>query len=221
MIRHLLLDLDNTLYPASGGMDEGITRRMREYVARHLGVSFDEGVRLRAEALGRYGTTLEWLRYEHGLKDEAGYFAAVHPESEIEELQSDPKLRPYLQSLGLPMTLLTNAPMDHADRLLRFFNISDLFTGVFDLTYHGGKGKPHPNSFLDTLAAVGHSVQETVFVDDLPKYVRGYKAVGGEAVIVDEADRYADIAETEGFGRIHSIYGLAGYLEKRHAEGNS
>ncbi len=215
MIRHLLLDLDNTLYPASGGMDEGITRRMIGYVASWLGVPADEAVKRRIEGLPGYGTTLEWLKAEHGLRDEQDYFDKVHPESEIDELQKDPALRDYLLGLGLPMTLLTNAPMSHAQRLLRFFNIEDVFLGVFDVTYHKGKGKPHPSSFLDTLAAVGHSVEDTLFVDDHPKYVRGYRAIGGQAALVDEKDRFADLARDEGFYRIKSIYGLRALLVER------
>jgi len=212
MFRHLLLDLDNTLYPASGGMDEGITRRMLGFVSSFLGVPFEEGVRLRKEGLLTYGTTLEWLRTERGLSDENAFFQAVHPDSEIEELRKDPALRPYLASLGLPMTLLTNAPRIHADRLLAFFGIADLFTGVFDLNWHNGRGKPHADCFLNTLKAVGFGVEETLFVDDLPKYTRGYKALGGQAVLVDETDKYAEIAKNEGFGRITSIYGLADWL---------
>ncbi len=211
-IRHLLLDLDNTLYPASDGMDEGIRKRMLSFVAEFLRVPLDEAARLRAEDLPSYATTLEWLKARHGLTDEAAYFRAVHPESEIAEVRADPALRGYLLSLGLPMTLLTNAPIEHALRLLRFFDIEDVFLGVFDITFHKGRGKPHSESFLDTLSAVGKTVDETLFVDDLPKYARGYRAIGGRAVLVDQNDRYADIAEAEGFGRVRSIYGLDSWL---------
>lgn len=212
MIRHLLLDLDNTLYPASDGMDAGITRRMHEFVARYLGVSFEEGIRLRAAGLPSYGTTLEWLKNDHGLQDQNAFFEAVHPPCEIEELRQDPDLRAYLLSLNLPLTILTNAPKAHAERVLRFFNIEDIFRGVFDLTFHNGKGKPHPDCFLNTLAAVGFSVEETLFVDDHPKYILGYRAIGGKAVLVDETGKHADFAKKEGVPRIDSIYGLAALL---------
>jgi putative hydrolase of the HAD superfamily len=213
MIRHLLLDLDNTLYPASGGMDEGITRRMLEFVARFLGVTFEEGAKLRLKGIPSYGTTLEWLKAEHGLTDQNAFFDAVHPESEVDELQSDPALRPYLLSLGLPMTLLTNAPMMHAMRVLSFFNIEDIFIGIYDLTFNNGKGKPHPASFLNTLQAAGFTVEESLFVDDHPKYVRGYKNIGGRAAIVDESGAYREMAEKEGFFHIRSIYGLSDILK--------
>lgn len=221
MVRHLLLDLDNTLYPASDGMDAGITRRMQEFVARFLGVSFEEGIRLRAAGLPSYGTTLEWLKNEHGLQDQNAFFEAVHPPYELEELRRDPNLREYLLSLDQPLTILTNAPKAHAERVLRFFNIEDIFRGVFDLTFHDGKGKPHPACYLNTLAAVGFSVDETLFVDDHPKYVLGYRAIGGKAVLVDETGRYADFAKAEGFARIESIYGLAALLATDGQTANS
>ncbi|HHU37122.1 MAG TPA: HAD-IA family hydrolase [Treponema sp.] len=217
MIKHLLLDLDNTLYPASGGMDAGISSRMQQFVANFLEIPLKEAIEQRAKNVVNYGTTLEWLKLQHGLKDAQAYFDAVHPENELDELQKDTELRPYLLSLELPMTLLTNAPMSHAARVLSFFNISDVFLGVFDLTYHDGKGKPHPESFLNTLQAVGKTVKESLFVDDHPKYVRGYKALGGSAVIVDEQNRHETLAQKEGFGHIKSIYELKGWLTKQKA----
>ncbi len=212
MIQHLLLDMDNTLYPASGKMDAGINSRMKQYVADFIGVSLEEAIALRAQNVPNYGTTLEWLKAQHGLVDQEAYFNAVHPEHETEELLFDEKLRPYLLSLGLPLTLLTNAPMSHATRVLDFFNISDIFLDIFDLTFHDGKGKPHPDCFRNTLQAVHKTVEETLFVDDHPKYVRGYKAIGGKAVIVDEHSRQLEMARTEGFGHIRSIYDLKDWL---------
>jgi putative hydrolase of the HAD superfamily len=173
-----------------------------------LGVPFEEGVALRAQHMPRHGSTLEWLCAERGLSDKTAYFDYVHPESELDELSSDPALRPYLASLGLPMSILTNSPMSHAKRLLDFYGIRDLFAGVYDITWQRSRGKPYPESYLDALADSGFSVEETVFVDDHPKYARGYKAVGGRAILVDETGRHADLSRAEGFGHIASIYSL-------------
>jgi len=214
MIRHLLLDLDDTLYPASSRMDEGITNRMIAFVATWLGTSVEEARRIREARPARYGTTLEWLREEHGMGDDAAFFAAVHPESELFELESDPRLRPYLQSLGVPISILTNSPSCHASRVIDFFGLGDVISGVYDLTWNKGVGKPHPSSFLDSLSAAGFSVAESLFVDDLPKYVRGYRALGGPAVLVDETGDNAELARAEGYPAIRSIYDLGGLLDR-------
>lgn len=212
MIRHVLLDLDNTLYPASGGMHEGITNRMMNFIASFLDVPLETAIKIRKEALPKYGTSLEWLKEEHNLTDEQTYFDTVHPPNELEELQKDPQLREYLLSLNLPLTLLTNAPTSHANRVLDFFNIRDIFTGIYDLNYHKGVGKPHPRTFKTTLEASGFTVEETLFVDDHPKYVRGYKEIGGKSVIVDEKGTLAEMAKSEGFGHIRTIYELKAVL---------
>lgn len=183
-IRHLLFDLDNTLYPSTAAIDQGITSRMIGFVADVLELDFQQAAERRQQRLPFYGTTLEWLKTEHGLEDTDAYFAAVHPPQELQELNPDPNLRPLLQSLGLPMTILTNAPRCHAQRVLEFLNVVDLFTGIHDIQSNGFKGKPYPDSYRTALAAGGFTVAETLFFDDHKKYTDGYQAIGGQAVLV-------------------------------------
>lgn len=183
-IQHLLFDLDNTLYPSTAAIDAGITGRMIGFVADFLGLDYQQAAERRLRRLSHYGTTLEWLRTEHGLQDIQAYFDAVHPPDEVEELTPDPNLRPFLQSLGLPMTILTNAPLAHARRVLEFLNVADLFTGIHDIESNGFKGKPYPESYRTALAAAGFGLEETVFFDDHKKYTDGYQKLGGQAVLV-------------------------------------
>ena len=213
MIRHILFDLDNTLYPKSNLMDKKITERMFLFIADFLKISFDEARILQRQHRTSYGTTLEWLETEHGLIDREAYFAAVHPPSELQELTPDPQLRAFLQSLDMPLSILTNAPMAHAERVLRFFNIYDLFIGIFDITYHNGAGKPQPDCFLNTLHAVHKTVEETLFLDDYPVYVKAYKALGGQAVLIDEPRKYTHFYTETGIHSIGSIYELPDILK--------
>lgn len=217
MVRHILFDIDNTLYPASSLMDKKIADRMFGFIADFLSLPLPEAIALQRQRRKYYGTTLEWLEAEYGFVDRAYYFSVVHPPSELEELTPDPQLRSFLQSLGLPMTILTNAPMEHAERVLNFFNIADLFLNVFDITYHNGIGKPKAQCFLRTLNAVHKTVDETLFADDCLDYVQGFAALGGFAVLVDEQQRHTAISETaRAAGRriqsITSIYALPGLL---------
>lgn len=213
MIRHILFDLDNTLYPKSNLMDKKITERMFQFIADFLQVPFEDARILQRQHRALYGTTLEWLEKEHHFTDREAYFAAVHPPSELQELEPNPGLRGFLQSLNMPLSLLTNAPLAHAERVLRFFNIYDLFLGIFDITYHNGIGKPAPACFLTTLNAVNKTVEETLFLDDYPVYVKAYKALGGQAVLVDEPRKYAHFYDETGIPSIGSIYELPGILK--------
>lgn len=214
MITHLLFDLDNTLYSASNLMEQMISQRMFQFIAEFLAVSFEEAVRFQKLRRRYYGTTLEWLEAEHQLKDRDAYFAAVHPPAEIAELKPDPQLRDFLLSLQMPMTVLTNAPMAHADRVLRFLNIQDIFIGIFDISYHHGKGKPHPEAFTDTLAAVHKTVAETLFLDDCPAYTQGFTQLGGQSVLIDEKKRCTDFSKSSGIPVLTSIYDLPPLLQQ-------
>lgn len=180
---HLLFDMDNTLYPASSAMDKGITRRMLECVADFFHCSMDEAIDLRSERIVHYSTTLEWLRSE-GLTDIEGFLAHVHPSNEAEELPPQPGLRDFLISLNMPMSILTNAPHEHADTVLGKLGIADLFEAVTDIRDAGFNGKPYPDSYMAALKKVGATIENTLFLDDMQKYTDGWVALGGTAVLI-------------------------------------
>ena len=181
--KHLLFDMDNTLYPASSAMDKGITRRMLECVADFFHCDMEKAIELRAERIVHYSTTLEWLRAE-GLTDIEGFLAHVHPADEADELPPQPGLREFLISLNMPMSVLTNAPHEHADTVLGKLGIADLFEAVTDIRDAGFNGKPYPDAYMAALGKVGASVEDTLFLDDMQKYTDGWVALGGTAVLI-------------------------------------
>ena len=174
-----MFDLDNTLYSEKNGMERKVLERINEYVSLYLGWRPEETNAKRREGARRFGTTLEWLVFEKGLKDVEGYFAFTHPAGEEACLSEDAGLRTLLDSLDYPKIVLTNAPMEHAERVMKALGIADRFSGVFDIRYNGFVGKPHPKSYLRALEASGFSAETTIFIDDSPKYIKGYLALGG------------------------------------------
>jgi putative hydrolase of the HAD superfamily len=214
MIRYLLLDLDNTLYSDSRGMEKDILKRMNEYVASWLGMSVHDAREFRHLHIKRYGTTLEWLMEEHGLKDHEAYFAAIHPEGEEYCIEADEALGRILDSIDLPKSVFTNAPMEHAERVLRKLGIGDRFEGIYDIRFNNLKGKPGADAFLRVCAACGAAVEDVLFVDDLPKYVKGFADLGGRSVLIDETGRHPD----SGFRRIHSLAELPDIIAEDEIE---
>ncbi|MDA8409660.1 MAG: HAD-IA family hydrolase [Treponema sp.] len=201
MLRILLFDLDNTLYSDTVGMDRDIVVRMNSFVARTLDLGLSEAAEMRRERTRRYGTTLEWLMAEHGFTESESWFAAIHPEGEESAIQRDPGLRRLLESMPLPKVIFTNSPMEHADRVLDKLGVGDLFDRVYDIRFNGLKGKPHGEAIRRVLADCGVVAAESLLVDDLPKYVRGFVEEGGHGILLDEFDRYGD----QPFLRIHSL----------------
>jgi putative hydrolase of the HAD superfamily len=208
MLRLLLLDLDNTVYPESRGLDRDITRRMNEYVAAYLGISVAGAHDLRRERARKYGTTLEWLTVEQGFTDPESFFAAVHPEGEEASLERDEALAAVLDAVELPKAILTNSPSEHARRILRKLGISDRFSAIYDIRFNSLRGKPHAEAYARACEASGASPEETLFVDDMPRYVRGFLEIGGRGLLLDESGRFAK----EGMESIRSLGELPAYL---------
>lgn len=227
-VEHLIFDMDDTLYPGTGKMNAGITQRMMENVADFYNCSIEDAILRRKENIADYSTTLEWLMAE-GLTDVEGFFSHMHPENEAEELDEDPNLRPFLESIKIPKILLTNAPSEHAEHVLNKLNVRDQFDFICDIRYSGFKGKPYPSAFKNALKACGGTVENTIFLDDMIKYTDGFMALGGTAVQVGpkpghhlSADSAAVCKETPPHpGRtfhIDTIYGLKDLLDRLESE---
>ena len=183
IVKNIIFDLDNTLYSPTSAMDAGITSRMMQAVADFFGVDMDRAVELRKKNLPRFSTTLEWLRNE-GLTDVEAYFAKVHPGNEADELTPDPSLRPFLESIAQNKIILTNAPREHADRVLAKLGVADLFSAAIDIRDCGLRGKPYAASYKMALQKIGGDIDDTIFLDDQYKYADGFAALGGTAVLV-------------------------------------
>jgi putative hydrolase of the HAD superfamily len=208
MVRAVIFDLDNTLYPASSAMDELTGSKMNEYTGRLLGLGVERVIALRREKMRTYGTTLEWLMAEHGPIDTEEYFDFVHPAGEENLIAFDPDLGPFLDSIELPKYVFTNAPMPHADRVLAKLQVADRFERVFDVTFNGLKGKPSASAVDRVISAIGLPAGETIFADDLPRYVRGFIDRGGIGVLVDHFGKHTD----SGLPTIRTIYGIKDFL---------
>ena len=183
IVKNIIFDLDNTLYSPTSAMDSGISRRMMAAVVDFLGTDLEAATELRHKNVPYYSTTLEWLR-SRGLTDVEGYFAKVHPDNEADELAYDKDLRSFLQSIEQKKIVLTNAPREHADRVLEKLKIADLFSAVVDIRACGLLGKPYANSYKIALEKCGGTIDDTIFLDDQYKYTDGFEALGGTALLV-------------------------------------
>lgn len=209
MIRYILFDLDNTLYPSSFGLEEQVSQRIQQFTAGFLGCTAEEARQRRQDRIHLYGTTLEWLMAEEGLSDIEAYYSVIHPEGEADTLEPSAEIRAFIQSLPIPSAILTNSPMEHAQRILRKLEMENLFTHIFDIRWNGLKGKPRQEAFHRPLNVLGLPAQEVLFVDDFPSYVEGFIHIGGQGVLLDEQDRWTDFPHP----RIRKLTELSRYLE--------
>lgn len=182
-VTHLMFDLDSTLYAPTAGITSGFLDRTLAFVSEFFHISREEAREKRLSNLPNFSTTLEWLQSE-GLADVERYLEYMHPESEANELDADMNLRPLLASIDTPKSILTNSPHEHADRVLKKLNVADLFESICDIRDCRFKGKPYEGAYRAALEKCGGTIADTLFFDDQFKYVDGYAALGGVAVLV-------------------------------------
>ena len=209
MIRHLLFDLDNTIYSAKYGIEKFLFKRVSEFVRSYLGLSSEEALKLQTEGFNRWGTSIKWLTSEMGFTDLDAYFAHLHPEDEADCLSPDPALREFLLNLPCPSSILTNSPAFHAERVLKKLELEGIFKNIFDIISNDFTGKPHPSSYNRALEKIGLNCSEVIFIDDLPAYVEGYIAIGGRGILLDEMNIHKDFK----YDKITNLFELTGFLE--------
>ncbi|MBQ7881144.1 MAG: hypothetical protein IJ312_00320 [Treponema sp.] len=219
MIKHLIFDLDKTVYSETSKMSEGISRRIIGYCAKFFNIEFGECVLAREKALQTYETTLSWLK-ACGLEDVDDYFSYVHPENEVEELIPDPNLRPLLESIKLPKVILTNSPEEHAEHVLHRLGIRDLFAAeISDIRKNDLKGKPYDFAYKNALDIIGGTVSDTLFLDDWGAYVLGYAELGGISVQVGSDPLPSGYKNYSGrIFKIKTIYELPNLLRKLNSK---
>jgi putative hydrolase of the HAD superfamily len=195
-IEYILFDLDGTLYSARYGLEQAVGRRVNEYIAAWLKLPPEKAWKKRREGItsGGYGTTIEWLLSETGFPPSRveDYFACIHPENEADALPPDPGLAALLDSIPLPKAILSNAPHEHAVRILKRLGVERRFTSIFDIRCNGLKGKPRPGAFLRPLETLGLESPQCALVDDVPVNVESYRALGGTGILFDEYDKRRD-----------------------------
>jgi putative hydrolase of the HAD superfamily len=187
-LRHLLVDLDDTLYPASSGLREEIVRRMNRFVARFLDTDPDSAAEIRHELSRRYGTTLSGLIQEYRYTRGDEYLAYTHPVEVERYLRPDPELRPALLRVRLPMSILTNSPREHAERILRYLGILDLFGKIYDIRFNDLEGKPHVSLYTRVLHDLRLEAGEVLLIDNRADYLLGFQRLGGRVLLVEEGD---------------------------------
>jgi len=181
--RGILFDLDNTLYPRERGVFDRIRERISEFVADLTGLGPTEVLSLRREYMARYGTTLGGLMAREKVDPEE-FMEFVHDIPVEEMLSPDPELGSFLGSIELPMAVLTNASLRHAERVLEILGIERFFQGICDLEKTGFLGKPHREAYDVAAGMLSLSLSETVFLDDVPEYVAAGSRFGALTIYV-------------------------------------
>ncbi len=187
MIKHILMDVDHTLYPRSSGVEGEMVKLINKFVGDYLGVTAQEAARMRAQRpAGVYASTLDWLQRKYGFTDIYGYFRAIHPTRFWEHFPKNAELITMLDNLTVPCSIYTNSWANHALNVMDYLEITPFFQKIYDLPFCHFIGKPDPRSFRYVLEDLKLEPSEVLLADDAPETIIAYTKIGGKGVLVDE-----------------------------------
>lgn len=161
----VLFDLDNTLYPASNGLLHTLDSRIITYMCEVLHITEHEATTIRRGYLESYGTTLRGLQEHHDV-DREHYMSYIHDIAIESFLDSDAELEYLLRQIQAPLSIFTNSPIEHTERVLQRLGIRQLFEHIFDIRFQEFLPKPHIASYTRVLEMLRADPQHTIFVED-------------------------------------------------------
>lgn len=213
MIKYILFDLDDTLYPTSAGLMNEISRRMSEFMVAHVGISPVEVDDVRRDYWARYGTTLRGLYVERHI-DAQAFLDYVHDVEPAKYLRTDERLDAALAALPQTKAIFTNAPANHARKVLRALGIDRYFGDIFDINFISYESKPAPSAYAKVVDALPVRAQECLMIDDTARNLQPAKELGMQTVWLDvtgdpRASEGSDAADFV----IKSIYELVGVVK--------
>jgi len=180
----LLLDLDDTLYPADSGVWEAIGERINAFMVERVGIDPGEAPRLRQMYFREYGTSLNGLRRLHGA-DPLEYLRYVHDIRLEHYLAPDPDLRRMLERLAVPPVVFTNADQAHARRVLGILGVDDLVPRIVDIVALEWVNKPEPEAYRRAMRLCGQTdPRACLVVDDQIRNLRPAAELGMGTVLV-------------------------------------
>jgi putative hydrolase of the HAD superfamily len=177
-------DLDETIYPHSAGLWEVIGGRITRYMIERVGIPQDKVMELRDKYFLEYGTTLRGLQANHSI-DMKDYLAFVHDVPLEKYISPNPALPVIIEAIPARKYIFTNADANHANRVLNYLGLRNLFAGIIDVHVIAPYCKPMPEAFTLALKFAGNpQPKDCVLLDDQGRVTRAAKSVGMYTILV-------------------------------------
>ncbi len=183
MLKYILFDLDNTLYPKSLGIFDLVIERIRNYMEVRMGFERELARSLRQEYLRKYGSTMRGLMIHYNLNAD-DFLEYVHDVGVEKRLSPDPDLEALLESITVEKGIFTSGHKPYAQKVLRCLGVERYFPQIFDILFTRCIPKPNPEPYrqvLDHLCLQGH---ECMMIEDMPANLKPAKDLGMTTVLV-------------------------------------
>ena len=191
MIRTILFDLDDTLYPPEAGIMFEIRKRILEFTMTRLDLPMPEADTLRRRYFMEYGTSMRGLQINHQI-DPDDFLHFVHDIAVQDLLEPNAELDAMLAGLEQDKVIFTNASREHAERVLEALGVRHHFSRIVDVRDMAYESKPQPSAYQRICDLLGVQAQECMLVEDNVRNIRPAKAQGMTTALVLDGQPASD-----------------------------
>jgi putative hydrolase of the HAD superfamily len=192
MLKWIIFDLDDTLYPREKGLLQEVGRRIQLWLMDNMSLSPDDALKVRRDYFQRYGTTLGGLVAEHQV-DTHSYLVFVHDIPIEQYIQPLPALDAMLAGIPLRKAIYTNATTEYSQRVTQTLGIAGHFEQTIGIEEVGLRNKPYPDALERTLELLGAQGPECIMVEDSARNLQPARALGLTTILVNgETDDQVD-----------------------------
>lgn len=193
-IKGVIWDLDNTLYR----YDDAFIRACNiaaanQAIAMGLDLPFDQALTMATESEKIFGSSFR-LFADRGLQYRDFHFP-YHDAVDTTAVARNRDIKTALDSLSLPMVILTNASRGWARRTVAHIELDHIFDDakIIALEDVDFKAKAHyPNGFERALSLLGTEASKTLMVEDLARNLPVAKRLGLTTALVHHTQRPDD-----------------------------
>jgi putative hydrolase of the HAD superfamily len=183
MYKHIIFDLDDTLYARENGLMGEVGRRIQVWLCENMALDWEEAIVLRRKYFEQYGTTLGGLIEEHDI-DAHDYLVYVHDIVLEEYIGPNPALDAMLGEIPLRRVVYTNATAEYAWRVLGVLGVAHHFEDVIGIEDVGLLNKPYQEAYERVLVRMDAWGPECIMVEDSARNLNPAKALGMTTVLV-------------------------------------
>ncbi len=212
MIRTILFDLDDTLYPPEAGIMGEIRKRILSFTMTRLDLPEAEADALRRKYFLQYGTSMRGLQLNHQI-DPDDFLYHVHDIPIHEYLGPNAELDTMLSAIEQDKVIFTNASREHAERVLEALGVRHHFSRIIDVRDMDYESKPQPSAYRRICDLLDVRPEECLLVEDNMRNIEPAKALGMTTVLVLDGQSPPDEAADYTLRRVEEMGSLIGFLE--------
>ena len=214
MIRVILFDLDDTLYPRNTGIMVEIRRLILDYIQKRFELGPDEADALRDRYLQTYGTTMRGLQVNHGIDPEE-YLRHVHNIALHKYIRPNGELDAVLGTISQEKVIFTNASREHAQQVLEVLGVQQHFSRIVDVRDMEFESKPRQSAYERICRMLGVEPEECVLVEDNVRNLCPAKEMGMMTVLVGDVRQAGHRCVDHAVERVEEIGRVLDGMEER------